>query len=75
MMGYIRRYDNQLYQNSYENACDCLYYGMGSKAWEDCGVDAEKRREIWAVAWYDLGDGCEENGKRSIESIVAEVLN
>ncbi len=72
-MAYIRRYEDQTVQNAYENACDCLYDGIGSKYWNDCGITPEKRKEVWTVAWYDMGDGCEENGKKPISEIMTEV--
>lgn len=74
-MEYIRRYENQTEQNAYENACDCLYYGMGPNIWDDCGIQQDMRKEIWAVAWYDIGDGCEENGKKSISEIMEEFFS
>lgn len=73
-MAYTRRYECDQLQAAYENACDCMYYGMGPKFWNDCGIPQEKRKEVWAVAWFDLGDGCEDNGKRSISAIIAEVF-
>lgn len=72
-MAYIRRYEDQTMQNAYENACDCLRFGESSGDWQDCGIPQEMRKEVWAVAWYDMGDGCEENGKKSILAIIAEV--
>lgn len=66
----IRRYKNQMMQNAYENACDCHKFGMLSSEWEDCGIPSTKRNEVWAVAWYDMGDGYEEHGKRTIKGIM-----
>lgn len=74
-MAYIRRYEDQTTQNAYENACDCLYFGMSSKDWHDCGIPQEKRKEVWAVAWYDMGDGCDENGNKPVHEIMAEVYS
>lgn len=53
-MTYKRRYENQTEQNAYENACDCHLYGMGRKAWNDCGIDNSKRKEIWNQAYEDM---------------------
>lgn len=72
-MAYCKRYEDQQSQAAYENACDCLYFGMGPKHWNDCGITKEKRREVWAVAWYDMGDGAEENGRKPIREIADEV--
>lgn len=72
-MARLIRYEDQTIQNAYENACDCLIYGMGPNHWGDCGISPDMRKEVWAVAWYDMGDGCEENGKKSIPAIIAEV--
>ena len=73
-MTYVVRYRDQRLQAAYENACDCLYYGMGTGYWNDCGIPAEKRKEVWAVAWYDMGDGFEDNGNRPISEIMREVF-
>ena len=72
-MAILERYADRRLQCAYENACDCLYYGMGSKDWLDCGITKEQRKEVWAVAWYDMGDGCEENGEKPIPEIMKEV--
>lgn len=74
-MAYIRRYENQAMQNAYENACDCLRYGIGKADWSDCGIPQNARKEVWAVAWYDMGDGHEENGKKPIWDIMGEVYS
>lgn len=55
-MQYKRRYKDQLHQNSYENACDCHYFGMSFKDWEDCGIPKEDRQEVWHQAWKDLAN-------------------
>lgn len=63
-MSYKRRYVNQLYQNAYENAYDCHYYGMGRSDWQDCGVRTQaKKDEIWKLAYYDCAEPDEEHGK------------
>ena len=72
-MTYCERYADRRLQCAYENACDCLYYGIGPGEWNDCGIAKEQRREVWAVAWYDMGDGCEENGRKPILEILSEV--
>lgn len=55
-MTYKRRYADQAEQNAYENACDCHYFGMGSKDWEDCGIKKERRAEIWRQSWEDVAN-------------------
>ena len=57
-MTYKRRYADQAEQNAYENVCDCHYFGMGSKDWEDCGIEKERRAEIWYQSWVDLANAC-----------------
>jgi len=69
---YNKRYEDPQMQAAYENACDCLYFGMGSKCWNDCGIPQERRKEVWGVAWYDLGDGCD-SPIRPIPEIVKEI--
>lgn len=55
-MTYKRRYADQTEQNAYENACDCHYFGMGSKDWEDCGIEKERRAKIWRQSWEDVAN-------------------
>lgn len=69
-MRYLQRYEDQRLQNAYENACDCRYFGMGILDWVDCGVSKEQRKEIWAVSWYDMGDGYEETPMRAISDVM-----
>lgn len=73
MMKRILRYNQAAVQAAYENACDCHYFGMSPSEWQDCSIPEDLRKEVWAVAWYDMGDGCEENGAKSISAIMAEV--
>ena len=73
-MAYVERYSDPQLQAAYENACDCLYYGMGPSGWTDCGIPQEKRKEVWAVAWYDMGDGFEDEGRKPIPEIMKEVF-
>ena len=48
-MKYKHRYRNRTKQNAYENACDCHYYGFGPGDWNDCGIPAECREEVWSM--------------------------
>ena len=56
MASYKRRYKNQTEQNAYENACDCHYYGVSSREWNDCGITQAKRATIWHKAWEDVAN-------------------
>lgn len=41
----------QIYNNAFYNACDCLKYGYGRQAWNSCGVqEADERLKIWEAA-------------------------
>ena len=72
-MSYFKRYGDPTTQNAYENACDCLYYGMGSGNWNDCGIPKEKRKEVWKVAFWDMaeGDNYTDVNRPSIAEIMA----
>ena len=41
---------------AYENACDCLYYGMGSKNWDSCGISESMKKIVWNQAFWDLAE-------------------
>lgn len=71
-MAYIRRYENQTLQNAYENACDCHYYGMGSRDWNDCGIPQERRAEVWKVAFWDMAEG--DNYTDKNRPTIAEIM-
>ena len=72
-MARLIRYEDQTLQNAYENACDCQVFGTGPKQWEDCGISPDMRKEVWAVAWYDMGNGFNDTAIKSIPEIMAEV--
>ena len=47
----------KLYNNAFLNACDCLYYWYGKKAWNDCGLeDEEARAKVWESAKQYMAD-------------------
>ena len=48
------RYSDTKMQAAYENAYDCLYYGMGRSVWNNCGLDKEASMEVWQQAFYDI---------------------
>jgi len=54
-MVYRERFKDKVKQKAYMNACDCLFYGDGQELWDDCGLDAVDRREVWAQARFDVG--------------------
>ena len=72
-MAYYERYDDLRLQTAYENACDCLYFGMGSGAWHDCGISKEQRKEVWKVAFWDMAEGenYTDDNRPTIEEIMA----
>lgn len=43
--------------NAYQNACDCLYYGISKGTWNTSGVeDYNVCYEIWQAAKNDLAE-------------------
>lgn len=42
-------------QWAYENACDCILWGLGLPAWKSCGLDKIQRRIVWSRACKDVG--------------------
>lgn len=41
----------KVYNAAFLNACDCLKYGYGKEAWNDCGLkDDEARARVWRAA-------------------------
>ena len=50
----MSRKNNEIIQAAYENACDCLYYGYGKSAWNNCGLPKPTANMIWERAKYDL---------------------
>lgn len=42
----------KLYNNAFLNACDCLKYGYGKSAWNDCGLEDEEARKRVRDAAY-----------------------
>lgn len=69
---YIKRYQDQALQGAYENACDCHYYGMGSRAWNDCGIDKDRRAEVWKLAFWDMAEG--ENYTAKNRPTIAQIM-
>ena len=45
------------YEASYENACDCLYYGEGRSKWQHDIEDEELANIIWEAARDTLAEG------------------
>lgn len=71
---YRIRYVDGDKQISYENACDCQRDGILSTAWcRSPKLTDDEEKEIWAVAWYDCGDGCADTTPRPINEIVGQV--
>jgi len=62
-MAYKERYQDLRKQAAYENACDCRYFGMGSKDWVDCGLSKPEREEVWKLAFWDMAEPDCEHGK------------
>ena len=57
MSEYKLRYPkDQRKQWAYENACDCIIFGIGMSAWKSCGLDGLQRRIIWNAACIDVGN-------------------
>lgn len=42
----------KVYNNAFLNACDCLKYGYGKSAWNDCGLEDEEARKRVRDAAY-----------------------
>ena len=54
-MKYKKRYDEQDKQNSYMNACDCLFYGYGYSYFIPCGNYSEEvKKSVWNRAKEDM---------------------
>lgn len=47
---------NDIERCAFENACDCLYFGYGKKYWNSCGLDEERAKEIWKMAFYKMAE-------------------
>ena len=62
-MEYKTRYKRTDKQNAYENACDCMRFGMSSADWNDCGLSIGERREVWRLAFWDTAEPDREHGK------------
>lgn len=43
-------------QWAYENACDCIIFGIGMVGWKSCGLDFIQRKLIWSAACRDVGN-------------------
>ena len=57
-MKYKNRYKESDKQNTYMNACDCLYYGYGIKYLIPCGeYTEEEKTSIWNQAVKDMSNG------------------
>lgn len=71
---YRQRYADADKQISYENACDCQRDGLLSTAWcRSPFLTDDEEKEIWAVAWYDCGDGFDDTTMKPIREIVGDV--
>lgn len=62
-MSYKNRYKSKVKQAAYENACDCMYYGMSSKEWNSCLLDLEEKKEVWKLAFWDVAEPDIEHGR------------
>lgn len=51
---YKERYTNRQMQDAYENACDCLYYGMSIQKWDNCGLGKSLALQVWEQAFDDM---------------------
>lgn len=57
MPEYRLRYpDDQQKQQAYENACDCIVWGLGITAWKSCGLSLSQRYKVWWKAAQDVGN-------------------
>ena len=59
---YKKRYSG-IKQAAYENACDCMYYGIPSSEWVDCGIEEQERHEVWRLAFWDMAEPDIEHGR------------
>lgn len=48
--------DDQQLKFAYENACDCHYFGMGSRDWNSCGISDDMRKIVWNRAFWDVAE-------------------
>ncbi len=48
--------DNLQLKAAYENACDCHYFGMGSRDWNSCGISDDMRKIVWNRAFWDMAE-------------------
>lgn len=57
MMEYKLRYPKNLRKQwAYENACDCIIFGIGMTGWKSCGLDPIQRKLVWSAACKDVGN-------------------
>lgn len=57
MPEYKLRYPcDQQKQQAYENACDCIMWGLGMTAWKSCGLSLSQRYKVWWKAAQDVGN-------------------
>lgn len=57
MPEYKLRYPHdQRKQGAYENACDCIMYGLGMTAWKFYGLNTGQRYKVWWKAAQDVGN-------------------
>lgn len=52
----IRYPHDQRKQWAYENACDCISWGLGMTAWKYYGLSIEQRYIVWWRAAQDVGN-------------------
>ena len=48
------RYGNSPKQAAYENAYDCMCYGISRKDWNSCGISEAEADEVWIAAFVDI---------------------
>lgn len=51
-----RAYEDDKEQAAYENAIECLTYGVGKSDWDSCDLPEDKASEIWRKAFKDLAN-------------------
>ena len=53
---YLLRYPkDKRKQDAYENACDCIKWGIGSEEWHYCGLLKYDKIHVWNMAIRDMG--------------------
>jgi len=57
----MKAYEEHDKQAAFENACDCLYYGMGKKYWKEMNwnmdLPEKESDDIWENAFRYMAEG------------------